>query len=182
MAAGQLWLYLKCAMKVEQEHSIAILGRAFAGAIIFAFPVLLTMEMWWFGFYMHRAQLVLFILLGLPLVFGLSHFSGYSRNFTFTERLLDTLVSYAVGFTVATVLLTLIGELGPDVSLSEALKKISIQTLPAAIGAVFSRSLLDAKEEEGHIRRRHVGFMVIEVSGQLCKIQPYRFPDEKWCA
>jgi uncharacterized membrane protein len=61
-------------VKVEQEHSVAILGRAFAGAIIFAFPVLLTMEMWWFGFYVHRSRLILFVLLGLPLIFGLAHF------------------------------------------------------------------------------------------------------------
>lgn len=25
------------------------LGRAFAGAILFAFPLLMTMEMWWLG-------------------------------------------------------------------------------------------------------------------------------------
>src|SRR5687767_5596004 len=106
------------------------------------------MEMWWFGFYLERTRLVLFLLLGLPLVFGLSHFSGYSQNFTFTERLLDTLVSFAIGFTVAAILLTLIGEIGPGTSLSEAIGKIAVQTLPAAIGAVFSRSLLDSKDEE----------------------------------
>jgi len=141
----------------REEHSIKVLGRAFAGAVIFAFPVLLTMEMWWFGLYMERSRLVLFLLLGLPLVFGLSHFSGYSRNFTFTERLLDTLVSYAIGCTVATGLLTLIGEIGPDVSWSAAMGKIAVQTLPGAIGAVFSRSLLDSKNEEEESKEHAVG-------------------------
>jgi putative integral membrane protein (TIGR02587 family) len=139
-----------------EEHSISILGRAFAGAIIFAFPVLLTMEMWWFGFYVDRARLALFLLLGLPLVFGLSHFSGYSRNFTFTERALDTLVSYAVGFAAAAVLLGLIGELGPGVPMSEVLGKIGVQTLPAAVGAVFSRSLLDSKAEEEESKEHQI--------------------------
>src|SRR5687768_13539082 len=115
------------------------------------------MEMWWFGFYLERTRLVLLLLLGLPLVFGLSHFSGYSRNFTVTERLLDTLVSYAVGFTVATVLLTLIGEIGPGVSWLEAMGKVAVQTLPGAIGAVFSRSLLDSKSEEEESKEHPVG-------------------------
>ena len=34
------------------------LARAFAGAIIFALPLLMTMEMWWLGFYMVRHRLV----------------------------------------------------------------------------------------------------------------------------
>lgn len=143
-------------MKAEQEHSIKVLGRAFAGAILFAFPVLLTMEMWWFGFYLDRARLAVFFLLGLPLVFGLSHFSGYSRNFTIVEQLLDTLVSLAVGLTVAAVVLALIGELGPGVSMSEATGKIAVQTLPAAIGAVYSRSLLDAKAEDEEYKEQQI--------------------------
>ena len=114
------------------------------------------MEMWWFGFYLERTRLVLFLLLGLPLVFGLAHFSGYSRNFTFTEQLLDTLVSFAVGVTVAAVLLTLIGEIGPGVPWSDAIGKIAVQTVPATIGAVFSRSLLDAKDEEEESKEHHV--------------------------
>ena len=140
----------------REDDSITTLGRAFAGALVFAFPVLLTMEMWWLGFYIERTRLILFLLLGLPLVFGLSHFSGYSRNYTFKERCLDTLVSYAVGFTVAAVLLTLIGEIAPGVSFSEAIGKIAVQTLPGAIGAVFSRSLLDSKDEEEESKEHRV--------------------------
>src|SRR5687767_8205709 len=112
-----------------------VLARAFAGALIFAFPVLLTMEMWWFGMYLERSRLFLFLLLGLPLVFGLSHFSGTSEQFSFTERLLDTFLCYGVAFVVSAVILVIIGELRTDTSLSEAIGKISIQTMPAAIGA-----------------------------------------------
>jgi putative integral membrane protein (TIGR02587 family) len=54
----------------------------------------------------------------------------------------------AVGFTVAAAILALIGEIGPGTSLAEAIGKVAIQTVPAAIGAVLSRSLLEAKGEE----------------------------------
>jgi hypothetical protein len=52
------------------------LGRAFGGAIFFSMPLLMTMEMWWLGFYMGRLRLALFMVAFLPVLVGLSHFSG----------------------------------------------------------------------------------------------------------
>ena len=51
------------------------LGRAFGGAVLFAFPLLMTMEMWQLGFSMNRMRLALFIVATLPLLFGLSYYS-----------------------------------------------------------------------------------------------------------
>ncbi|MBA3444346.1 MAG: DUF2391 family protein [Gemmatimonadales bacterium] len=49
------------------------LVRAFGEAILFSFPMLMTMEMWWLGFYMSPTRLALFILLDIPLLVGLSY-------------------------------------------------------------------------------------------------------------
>ena len=49
------------------------LGRAFGGAIIFAFPLLMTMEMWWLGFYLDRLRLALFLAINFPLLVGLAY-------------------------------------------------------------------------------------------------------------
>ena len=43
------------------------LGRAFAGALIFNIPLLMTMEMWEQGVVMDRGRLLAFVLAGLPL-------------------------------------------------------------------------------------------------------------------
>ncbi len=53
------------------------LVRAFGGAILFSFPMLMTMEMWWLGFYMDPLRLALFILLAIPLLVGLSYYAGF---------------------------------------------------------------------------------------------------------
>ena len=49
------------------------LTRAVGGALLFALPLLMTMEMWALGFSMERERLILFVLLGLgaALVAGL---------------------------------------------------------------------------------------------------------------
>ena len=46
----------------SQDYAVDLL-RAFGGAIIFAFPLLMTMEMWQLGFSMGRWRLVLFLLM-----------------------------------------------------------------------------------------------------------------------
>lgn len=35
------------------------IGRAFAGALLFSLPILMTMEMWWLGFSMEPWRLIL---------------------------------------------------------------------------------------------------------------------------
>lgn len=65
------------------------LARAFGGAIIFAFPLLMTMEMWWLGLYMSRFRLVLFLVLSLPLLVGLSYFSGFQKTFRWRDDLME---------------------------------------------------------------------------------------------
>jgi uncharacterized membrane protein len=49
------------------------LSRAFGGALLFSLPILMTQETWYLGFYMSRERLALFLLVGFPLLVGLSH-------------------------------------------------------------------------------------------------------------
>ena len=48
------------------------LARAVGGAVIFAIPLLMTMEMWALGFTLEPLRLALFLALGLPLLVGLA--------------------------------------------------------------------------------------------------------------
>src|SRR5687767_1476702 len=77
------------------------LARACAGAFIFAFPLLMTMEMWWLGFYMDRLRLALLLCLHLPLLFGLAHRIGFDESIHWKENLRDTFIAYAVGCAIA---------------------------------------------------------------------------------
>jgi hypothetical protein len=54
-------------------------ARAFAGALIFALPMLMTMEMWWLGFYIDPLRLALLLVLMFPLLVRLSQYSGIRR-------------------------------------------------------------------------------------------------------
>ncbi len=126
----------------------AHLARAFGGAILFSFPILMTMEMWWLGFYMNGSRLALFTLFTVPLLVGLSYYDGFEPTSRFLDDLVDTFVAYAVGFTSSAVLLFLFGVIKPEMSADEIIGKISIQAIVGSFGAMFAQSLLIGDEHE----------------------------------
>ena len=118
------------------------LARAFAGAVLFSFPVIMTMEMWSLGFSITPFRLALFITLAIPLLFGLSYFVGFEDTSSLTDDIIDAFVAFAVGFITAAVLLYLFNIVNFTMSVEEFVGKISIQAVIAAIGALLAQSQL----------------------------------------
>ncbi len=124
------------------------LARAFGGAILFSFPLFMTMEMWWNGFYMDRFRLGLFILFSIPLLYGLSYFDGFENTNCFKEDAVDTFVALAVGFFSSAVMLLVLNLINPAMSADEIIGKISLQAVIGSLGAMFSRSLLGGDSDK----------------------------------
>ena len=137
------------------------LARAFGGAILFSFPILMTMEMWWLGFYMNGFRLALFTLLTVPLLIGLSYYDGFEVTSSLWEDVVDTFVAYAVGFVASAALLFLFGVIKSGMSADEIIGKIAIQAIIASFGAMFAQSLLTGnkqEQEEAEERQRSASY------------------------
>ena len=140
----------RLALSPNRERAYAAgLGRAFGGALIFAFPLLMTMEMWALGVAIPPVRLLAFVMLSLPLIYGLSDFAGFNAQRGWRNDVFNTLSALAVGFATAAAFLALFGLLGPDVTAGEALGRITLQGVPAAIGATLARRQLGAGADEG---------------------------------
>ena len=137
--------------KPDSAHAVD-LAHDFGGALLFSFPLLMTMEMWWLGFYMDRYRLALFLGLAFLVVIALSYFEGADE--TFQIEILDALVACAVGYTVVATMLTLFGIIKPGMSLDEIVGKISLHAVPGSIGAILARRLLEVEETKKERRRR----------------------------
>jgi putative integral membrane protein (TIGR02587 family) len=124
------------------------LARAFAGAILFSFPLIMTMEMWQLGFSIEHYRLALFMIVAVPLLIGLSYFIGFEDTSSFLDDVIDAFVAYAVGFITSALMLFLFNILDSDMSLDEIIGKISIQAVVAAIGAMLAQSELGANKNE----------------------------------
>lgn len=110
--------------------------------------MLMTMEMWWLGFYMDRLRLALLIALTIVLLTELSHQIGFRHTRNWRDGLLDALIACGIGAAVSVVVLSVFGILGPQMSPQEIVGKVAVQTVPAAIGALLARSQFGIAGEE----------------------------------
>ena len=140
------------------------LARAFAGAIIFSFPVLMTMEMWSLGFSIEKYRLVIFMSLAIPLLTGLSYFIGFEDTSCWQDDVIDAFVAYAVGFITSGAVLLLFNVISFEMSAVEVIGIISIQAVISAIGAMLAQSELgrrseDVEPNETEKRRRNTKYL-----------------------
>ena len=127
--------------------------------MIFGLPLLMTMEMWSIAVYMDRGRLALLIVLALPLLVGLSHYSGFEDTFDILEDAVDACVAFAVGFLVSAIVLGLFGVIGPRMPLEEVVGKVALQAVPASVGALLAHSQFggSSEEDEGGAERQRIG-------------------------
>jgi putative integral membrane protein (TIGR02587 family) len=131
-------------------------ARAVGGGVIFALPLLMTMEMWSLGYSMHPMRLALLLVVNVPLLVGLSHFSGFEETFDWLDDTVDAFVAYAVGFVVSALMLALFGVLTTDATPFEVVSVVAIQAVPTSIGALLAESLFGGEHmvEQGTEGRR----------------------------
>jgi putative integral membrane protein (TIGR02587 family) len=158
------------------EYAIG-LARAAGGAILFAFPLMMTMEMWQLGFYLDRLRLFVFLVLGLAMLVPLSRFVGFEHTSTWTEDALDALAAFGIGILASALLLALFALIGPGMGWNDVVGKIAVQAVPASFGAVLARTQMAAQDdkgkddggkEESHQRRAgYTGQLFIMAAGAL---------------
>jgi putative integral membrane protein (TIGR02587 family) len=124
------------------------IGRGIAGALLFALPMQMTMEMWELGFAMDRWRLVLLLVLTLPLLVGIAHRIGFEKTFTWREGLRDAMIAYAIGIISSTMVLALFNLLSPETADQDFLGKTALQAVPAGIGALLGRSQLGSTSDD----------------------------------
>jgi putative integral membrane protein (TIGR02587 family) len=132
----------------EARHAFLVgLARAFGGAIVFALPMLMTMEMWSLGFSMNPLRLALLLLLVVPLLVGLSHFVGFEETFGWKDDFVDAFVAYAVGFAAAVPILLMFGVINFGMAAGEIAGKVALQAVPGSIGALLAQSQFGGEGE-----------------------------------
>jgi putative integral membrane protein (TIGR02587 family) len=73
---------------------------------------------------------------------------------------MDALSAFGIGFFTSAAILYFFNIINAEMSTGEVLGKISIQSVPASIGAVFARGVLSTeKKEEQKLRRRELIYL-----------------------
>lgn len=124
------------------------LARGCAGALLFALPMFMTMEMWSLGSYLSREKMLLLLLVNLPLLLVLSHRVGFERTTTWKEAARDAIVAYGIGIVTSAGMMIIMGILKADMPMHEIAGKIALQAVPASIGALLGRSQLGGSSDD----------------------------------
>ena len=146
------------------------LARAFAGAIIFGLPMLMTMEMWQLGFSVAPWKLALLLALFFPFLAVLSWHAGFEKTFSWKDDVVDALVAYAVGAISAALILAVLGILEPHMSRRELVGVLSLQAVPGSIGALLAQSQLGerkAREKGGQGAASYASDLFVMAVGAL---------------
>lgn len=128
----------------QDREFFAGVARAFAGAVIFALPMLMTKEMWSIGVYLSPWRLVVLMVAMVPLLAGLSTVSGFNRTETWRDAVMAAFVAIAVAAATSTAVLFVFGVVTFETPASEAVGRITLQVFPAGIGAMLARSQMSS--------------------------------------
>ncbi|WP_352958771.1 TIGR02587 family membrane protein [Mesorhizobium sp. M1393] len=145
------------------------LGRAFAGALIFAVPVLMTMEAWALGFHLHPLRLALFLAITLPMLVLLHKYGGFRQTVALRDRVADAFVAILVAAVAATAVFFIFGIVTVEMPLREVIGKIAVQVVPGSLGASLARAQLGPSllEEEDIPEPGYTGELFLMVVGAL---------------
>lgn len=142
----------------SQQKFLFSLARAFGGALLFALPMLMTVEIWELGLYIYPLRLALFLFLAIPLLTGFSWYSGFKATNGLKEDLVDAFVAYAVGFCASAIALALLTIVGKKTSTAGIVAMVSLQAVPASIGALLAQSQFGNHTRQETKKKEEAGY------------------------
>ncbi|MGH7638008.1 MAG: TIGR02587 family membrane protein [Gemmatimonadaceae bacterium] len=132
-------------------------ARAAGGAIIFALPLLMTLEMWEIGAYIEPWRMVALLCAMFPLLVFLSFYSGFESTHTILHDVVDAFVAIAIAALTAAATLTMFDVVGDGSSWHAGIGRVGLQLVPGSIGALLAQSQLGASaNDDGEDRQRGV--------------------------
>lgn len=147
------------AIRTADREFLTEVARGFAGALIFALPMLMTAEMWSLGFYVDPLRLALLLLLTFPLLVGLSRYGGMRPTAHLRDGVMDAFVAIAIATISAAIMLGLFGLLTFDMHPREIIGKVAIQAVPGSMGVMLARNQMKESEAEEELRREHPSYL-----------------------
>lgn len=147
------------------------LGRVFAGAILFGLPLLMTMEMWWLGFYLDRPHLIQFVFVNFLVLVGLARVSGFEPATGWTDDVMDAFSAYGVAAIWSFFILWLLGIIEFHQPVREIIGKVALESIPSSFGAMLAGKALGSHEQESveaeRERATYVGQLFLMLAGAL---------------
>lgn len=154
--------------KTESIPQWVGIGRAIGGAIIFSLPMMMTMEMWWLGYYVSPLRLLSLIALSLPLFYGISTMVGFRESKTAYDNVIDVLVAYVLTFAATGLVLVVFGVITFDTHPKTIYTILLLQAVPGSLGALLARNVVgQSSTQPKQTGRNYKEDLIILAAGAL---------------
>ncbi len=153
------------------RESLQEYGRGIAGGLLFSFPLLYTMEVWWAGFFSSPLQLILVILFTFLLLLGYNRYAGMHPEASWRHVMIDSVEELGIGFLLSLGLLSVLGriEIG-SMSLIESMGKVVIEAMVVSIGVSIGTAQLGINGDDNEEKQQTGAFERERQSGLLSLI------------
>lgn len=129
------------------HDSLKDYGRGLAGGLLFSLPLLYTMEVWWAGFTLDPGRHLLLVGATFVLLLGYNRHAGLHPSAEWSDIVLQSIEEMGLGLLLATLVLLLLGRIGPDTLFDEIVGKVVVEAMIVAIGISVGKKQLDAPDE-----------------------------------
>ena len=123
-------------------------GRGLAGGLLFSLPMLYTAEFWIAGFLTSPSNLLIYMIVGIFLLLVYNRYVGLSSDHNLFACFMEALEELGLGIVVTLIILYFVGRITPDMSYSEVIGKIVVNSITVAIGIAIGKSQLGDNPEE----------------------------------
>lgn len=143
-------------------------ARGITGGLLFSFPVLYTMEVWWAGYRTQPFGLIIIIFVTFLLLLAYNRYAGMRPGVAWKGVAIDSVEEMGIGLFVSFVMLLMLDKIELSVlSIDEILGKVIVEAMFVSIGVSIGTAQLGesteeeediapslAKERESGIKRR----------------------------
>jgi len=133
--------------------------RAVGGGLLVGLPLLFTMEVWWHAFLLPPLKIVLLVVIAFIVVVGYTAITGFRRDRTWPQVLVDAVEAFGIAIVVAAAVLVLLRRIQPATGLRDAVGKVALEAIAIAFGAAVASAQLAAQgeQESGNQPNRPLG-------------------------
>jgi putative integral membrane protein (TIGR02587 family) len=134
------------------QESIAEYAQGIIGGLLFSFPLLYTMEIWYAGFLAQPYQLAVMMVATFLLLLGYNRFAGMHPGTSWKNVVIDSFEEMGIGLVMSFCILLMLNriQIGEN-SLDEIMGKVITEAMFVSIGVSIGTAQLgdSAKEEDG---------------------------------
>lgn len=132
------------------KESLAEYAQGVIGGLLFSFPLLYTMEIWYAGFLAQPYQLIVMMLATFLLLLGYNRFAGMHPGTSWKNVVIDSFEEMGLGLVMSFCILWMLNRIQPgENSLHEIMGKVITEAMFVSIGVSIGTAQLgsSAKEE-----------------------------------